>query len=93
MGNFAGGLSLYKGTTPPHISINIATHAAENNIQEIKVFPNPAKDILHVSHPKLNISQLEIVDICGKSLRSFSIRGREGKINISSLSQGMYFKK
>jgi hypothetical protein len=93
VGNFAGGLSLYKGTTPPHISINIATHAAENNIQEIKVFPNPAKDILHVSHPKLNISQLEIVDICGKSLRSFSIRGREGKINISSLSQGMYFIK
>lgn len=59
-----------------------------NNLESIKIYPNPAKDILNIEVPK-NIKNfvLEINDMSG---RLISTHENENKINVSKLSKGVY---
>ncbi|MNK64892.1 Beta-agarase D precursor [compost metagenome] len=55
------------------------------SLKQIKIFPNPVKDILYFSE---EVSNIRIVDISGKLVRQFSIL--EKSINISKLVKGTY---
>jgi hypothetical protein len=66
------------------------------NVQEIQVYPNPAKDELYINFPNYEILEsvkaIEIFNIAGQ--QTLSINGKYGKaINISSLPVGAYLIK
>jgi len=56
----------------------------------ISVYPNPAKDKLYISGLK-ELTQLNVIDISGRSMDNVSVRPGAGYINISKLAGGIYF--
>ncbi|WP_169744664.1 T9SS type A sorting domain-containing protein [Siansivirga zeaxanthinifaciens] len=65
---------------------------SKNEIEGLKVYPNPAKDYLTIESNKVKISLVEIYNILGsKVLSSNSLIGN--KLNVSSLSKGVYLLK
>jgi hypothetical protein len=67
---------------------------AQNQFTE-KVWPNPTKDILHISLSE-NTHQEQtftLYDVHGRKLMQSSFRDQEGELNISALPTGVYFYK
>ncbi|HJY14092.1 MAG TPA: T9SS type A sorting domain-containing protein, partial [Flavobacterium sp.] len=59
-----------------------------NKLESIKIYPNPAKDILNIELPaNIKNFSLEINDMSGKLI---STHGNESKINVSKLPNGVY---
>ena len=58
----------------------------------LKVYPDPAKDILNVSGI-LEEAAIGIFDISGKSILTGSLNDSFNKINISGLPRGVYILK
>jgi Secretion system C-terminal sorting domain len=67
----------------------LATATFEN--KEIKLFPNPASEILNVTNLTTNSASFSILDIQGKVLKSGSLNN--GFLSVSELAQGVYFIK
>lgn len=67
----------------------LATHETSSNLLEnIKIYPNPAKDILNLEIPKkIKNFSFEIKDMSG---RLISAHENETNINVSKLSNGVY---
>ncbi|MEW4925215.1 spondin domain-containing protein [Algibacter sp. 2305UL17-15] len=69
---------------------------SQNNIENIKIFPNPVQDKLAVSNLKnSNIESLEIYSILGKLTKSILVnKGINNlEVNVSDLNSGMYLLK
>ncbi|WP_175622642.1 M28 family peptidase [Chryseobacterium schmidteae] len=67
----------------------LATHETSSNLlEDIKIYPNPAKDILNLDIPKeIKNFSFEIKDMSGRLL---SAHENETNINVSKLSNGVY---
>ncbi|OBW41510.1 Aminopeptidase YwaD precursor [Chryseobacterium sp. MOF25P] len=67
----------------------LATHETNSNLlEDIKIYPNPAKDILNLDIPKeIKKFSFEIKDMSGRLL---SVHENEKTINVSKLSSGVY---
>ncbi|WP_452225199.1 T9SS type A sorting domain-containing protein [Lacinutrix chionoecetis] len=64
----------------------------ENTIEGIKIYPNPASDILNIEMINAeNISTVEIFNILGEQVLKSELNNN--KINVSELSKGMYLVK
>ena len=55
------------------------------SILNMKLYPNPVKDILNIDAK--NIDWIKIYDVSGKLVKTFS---KQSKINISELPKGNY---
>jgi len=67
------------------------TGIAEIESTGIKIYPNPVKDELRIESDEWKINRIEITDLSGKVIDRFdSLRNQ---INVSALSQGIYFLK
>lgn len=63
-------------------------NAPVNTLENIKIYPNPAKDILHIKLPnKVENFSFEITDMLGHTLIK---EENKTQINISALSKGVY---
>lgn len=62
--------------------------------QKLKIFPNPAFDIININLPDINaeLVKIEIINTLGNKLKEFYVsdRVKHFEINISDLSKGMY---
>jgi len=54
-----------------------------------KYYPNPATDIIHVN-AKENISEVQILNLLGQTIRKISPDNQQAEINIANLQKGMY---
>lgn len=69
-------------------SILSANEVSENKLESIKIYPNPAKDIIRLEIPEeLRNFSVEITDITGKFISSYE---NEKNINVSKLVNGAY---
>ena len=74
------------------IEITGATTAiSKTNSETVSIYPNPAKDIITISN--IANSNIEIVDINGKTVISDYANSNSYTIDISSLNKGTYFAK
>ena len=64
------------------------TSTAAHALKEIKLFPNPAGNLVFIDSP-VEIKRLEIADITGKVL--FSSENVQNEIRVSGLISGIYF--
>lgn len=57
----------------------------------IKLYPNPVNDVLSVNAGNMSISNVEIIDINGRTVKSISLTDSfSTNINVSDLSAGVY---
>ncbi len=76
--------------------VEISSNSAglnEKEMGQVIVYPNPAKETLHVKSVGINISRLEIVDVVGKTVASIEVNGDNSTIDVSSFTTGSYFYK
>ncbi|MFT6338435.1 MAG: hypothetical protein ACI86M_003724 [Saprospiraceae bacterium] len=70
------------------VCYDVSSTAGQNNIQDVKVFPNPIDQYLFINSDKHQIQTLEIIDLYGRSLGFVN----SGKANdLSHLKAGVYF--
>jgi hypothetical protein len=55
------------------------------------MYPNPAKDQLHISLLENENGTVTIIDITGKTVMQVNISTQHDVINLSSLGRGIYF--
>lgn len=63
----------------------------KQNANEVKVFPNPAKDNIAIITENIEAENVKILDVEGKLIGLFKIQNYNARINVSSLAQGIYF--
>lgn len=56
----------------------------------LKVYPNPTRDILHVSSAR-DFTRLAILDVTGRVLQGYENSADELELSLKSLSPGIYF--
>nr|WP_321236843.1 T9SS type A sorting domain-containing protein [uncultured Psychroserpens sp.] len=83
--------SKFKANIKPCPSARIAQQDTNN---QVKVFPNPAKDEINVSIEKTKLSSIELYDIYGNRVQSFEKLGTfKHSLNVNRLSRGYYIVK
>lgn len=80
-----GALQHFAIASTTFLGVNETT---SQGLESVKVYPNPAKDVLNVELPKkVKDFSLEITDVSGRTL--FSVQNQT-KVNVSSLVNGTY---
>ena len=69
------------------LSVTVAWDATQENGKEIKIYPNPAENMLHISGA--DITHVEVFNIMGQSV--LRINENFGAVDISPLQNGIYF--
>jgi len=87
VGNWAGGVSYFKGREP------VVNMIGENRFQDIIVFPNPTTGELIVTSDERQVTSIEVFDVYGRKVSSqhLNISTSQYLINISHLRAGVYF--
>jgi hypothetical protein len=70
---------------------NIPVDYKENST--IDIYPNPSDDIINIEIENINNATIEIYSVSGKLVFSKALNSKVEKIDISGLSEGMYFVK
>nr|WP_320120273.1 alpha-amylase family glycosyl hydrolase [uncultured Marinifilum sp.] len=72
-------------------SDEIAYSTGINDIldQELSMYPNPVRDILHIENMK-GVKSLQLFEISGKLLMALNTPNESAEIDLSELSKGMY---
>ncbi|MBK7094990.1 MAG: immunoglobulin domain-containing protein [Saprospiraceae bacterium] len=74
--------------TSANATLNVTSAVIDDLTEKIKIFPNPASDIINVEMSDFSIIELELKDNLGRIVKS--IKNSE-QINISGIQPGMYF--
>jgi hypothetical protein len=85
-----GNASNDNGCSPVFFSLNAGVNEVNKIAQSVKVFPNPAKDIINFSVDGNMAKTVSVMDITGKLLENISITDSETKLDLSSYSNGIY---
>ena len=64
----------------------------ENTISSVKIYPNPTNAIWNISHTT-TINSVELFDVTGKTIQSFTPNVIQFQLDGSNLSNGVYFVK
>ena len=58
---------------------------------KIKIFPNPASDIITINTPFDDATKIELLDVSGKHINSYKIANYLVSVNTNQFSNGVYF--
>ena len=81
---------LFKTASPTIAATTESIDAAKTHLTTFMVYPNPAKDVLHIQ--TLDKSIISLTDALGKTVFTHTITGKED-ISISQLPTGVYYIK
>ncbi len=70
------------------VNLNTQDFFANN----LKIYPNPTKDVLHLASSTTLINGIDVTDLNGRIVKSFKLNGiSQAELNVSDLNSGMYF--
>jgi hypothetical protein len=93
VGNYAGGLSFYKGITPPDRTVSVPQNKPQTD-NSIRVYPNPVNYELKIKNYELKENTvIEIYNVVGQKVGAYPCGRPETTINVQHLPNGMYFIK
>jgi photosystem II stability/assembly factor-like uncharacterized protein len=58
----------------------------------LKIYPNPATSIIHISCP-FTVKEIKIFDVTGKLVKSEELKGKSNRIPLKGIKSGVYFVK
>ena len=73
--------------TPQTTNVGIENHL----LNSIKLYPNPANDVVNVQCTMYNVQSVEVIDVYGKVIKTMNVTENPTRINVSGLANGMYF--
>jgi plastocyanin len=83
------------GLTPVIVQVNqdgTSVGIPDNNAGSIRVFPNPARDVVNVSLENNSFNtRISLVDMTGRTLIERSFPGNDITLNVGNLPRGYYF--
>jgi len=65
----------------------------EQKVSEWRIYPNPTTDYITITMPATKISEIDIIDICGKVMQNSKVNGHTIHMDVNSLHSGIYFVK
>lgn len=90
-------IRVWKGTDEANadtIKFNACTWAASvaslGGDKSIKIFPNPTQGLLNLEFATTGTAEVEIYDVLGKKLKTFSHTGLNSTLDLSDLPDGLY---
>jgi hypothetical protein len=99
---YVTGYSAISGTNADFATIKyVQTSGIEENRSplpadrlSLKIFPNPAKTFFIVRLPQTaDRSQIKIFDVSGKIVKSEELKGKNNRISLNGIKNGVYFVK
>jgi len=69
------------------LGVGIDDHLLNN----ISLYPNPAKEYIDVRVDEFNVTSMEVYDVYGKLINTINVIDNPTRINVSNLASGMYF--
>ena len=85
---FAGNLNAHK--VPLLLTDDMITGIDEDTSVDFNVYPNPARNMLHVESNE-TIQQIRLIDISGQVVKLIEADSMHAEINVSDLKSGIYF--
>ena len=71
--------------------VGVGLNMAENQSNNVVVYPNPATDIVSIKMQTQQMEHLKISDIKGSILYAETLQSNQKELNTSSFAKGMYF--
>lgn len=71
----------------------LGTNDVQSQISKISLYPNPVMDFANISSSQKEIQVVQIYDVSGKLVSTFTQIGKTVKLNVSALPSGMYIAK
>ena len=84
----------YYTTATPMVRMNFDPSVGINKVEDnlgLRVFPNPANEVINISLNKEVSATLTLLDVSGKVVRTQVLNGISTSINTASLNSGVYF--
>jgi hypothetical protein len=84
----------YYTTSTPMVRMNFDPSVGVNEVEDnlgLRVFPNPANEVINISLNKEVSASLSLLDVSGKVVRTQALNGISTSINTASLNSGVYF--
>ena len=84
----------YYTTSTPMVRMNFDPSVGVNEVEDnlgLRVFPNPANEVINISLNKEVSATLTLLDVSGKVVRTQALNGISTSINTASLNSGVYF--
>ncbi len=88
---FAGGLAVTKYFSYQVGDVCALSADALDNIAGLRIYPNPAKEVVYVSVAEGTLDKLELYSLSGKKV--IEIRSNSNYIQVGDLSSGLYLLK
>ena len=84
-----GTYQLGNGYYPSLDLSTLNTETPELQLQ-VKVFPNPATEVIYITHPTEQLFEVAITDISGKQILQ-TLHQKERHLSVQTLTTGTYF--
>ena len=84
----------YYTTSTPMVRMNFDPSVGFNEVEDnlgLRVFPNPANEVINISLNKEVSATLTLLDVSGKVVKTQALNGISTSINTASLNSGVYF--
>ena len=78
------------GTSWADVTPKIPVSTKKNNIQGLRIFPNPASDVLYITSNSGLQKDIQLLDMTGKKVINLT---KVSKVDISNLKTGVYVAK
>lgn len=88
--NYTGPMTLCPTVTFPSSSCISSGIAGNEMNEEISIYPNPCMNSIQIDRVGAKDAELYIYDINGKQVKVLTLTGGSSKVDVSSLSSGMY---
>ncbi|RKS26054.1 putative secreted protein (Por secretion system target) [Flavobacterium endophyticum] len=75
-----------------NIAVDVALSNPDFETTAFKAYPNPVKDLLHLSYSQ-EITEIAVFNMVGQQVLATSIRDSKGQIDLSALPSGTYVVK
>lgn len=82
--NWARGFDVDNVSVANANTLGVSAETHENNV---KIYPNPAKDLVNIA-ADISVTSIEIYSMTGKLIKTFSKETKQ--INVSELNSGIY---
>lgn len=77
-------------TVPINFILPTFTVLTEKTTDEFKIYPNPAKNIIHISSPDFDKFNYSIIDLSGRTILSGSSNKNSKEVKLQHISKGSY---
>jgi hypothetical protein len=97
IGAYEAHVAVMNGTTEVGTGLDITGNVTEpalgntkNEIEGLRIYPNPANDIVTISSNTMAVKSVQLFDVTGKQIMNVET---SSTINVSSLAKGIYVMK